>query len=83
MIINSIFLMIIPIRCFTCGTVIANLWTTYDNRTKRGEDPNKVLDELGFKRFCCRRMFLTHVNYIDVLLMYPNTEISDDEQDEE
>jgi DNA-directed RNA polymerase subunit N len=74
--------MIIPIRCFTCWKPIAQYWREYESRTKQGEDPNKVLDELEFKRFCCRRMFLTHVNYIDTLLLYQETEFSDDEQDE-
>ncbi len=28
------------------------------------------MDELGLKRYCCRRMVLTHVNRIDKLLAY-------------
>ncbi len=28
------------------------------------------MDELGLKRYCCRRMVLTHVNLIDKLLAY-------------
>ncbi|MGJ7029329.1 DNA-directed RNA polymerase subunit N (RpoN/RPB10) [Methanothermobacter sp. DSM 3267] len=26
-----------------------------------GEDPGKVLDDLGLKRYCCRRMLISHV----------------------
>ena len=26
-----------------------------------------VLDELGIKRFCCRRMFLTQVDIVDII----------------
>ena len=30
----------------------------------------KALDKLGLKRYCCRRMILTHVDLIDKLLAY-------------
>lgn len=30
----------------------------------------QAMDELGLKRYCCRRMVLTHVNLIDKLLAY-------------
>lgn len=29
-----------------------------------------ILDDLKMKRYCCRRMFLTHVDLIDQLLEY-------------
>jgi DNA-directed RNA polymerase subunit N len=62
--------MIIPVRCFTCGKVIGDRWEEYARRTKQGESPAKVLDELGMKRYCCRRMFISHVEVIDELLKY-------------
>ena len=31
---------------------------------------SKALDELGLKRYCCRRMLLTHVDLISKLLNY-------------
>ncbi len=62
--------MIIPIRCFTCGRPIAHLWEEFARRVKAGEDPARVLDDLGVKRYCCRRMFLSHVELIDEVLKF-------------
>lgn len=62
--------MIIPIRCFTCGKVIGNVYEIYKDRTDRGEDPEEVLDDLGIERYCCRRMFLTHRDLIDDVMQY-------------
>lgn len=54
--------LIFPVRCFTCGKPIGHLWEEFKVRVEKGEDPGKVLDELGVKRYCCRRMFLSHVD---------------------
>lgn len=54
--------MIIPIRCMSCGKPVAQLWEDYQKRVAAGEEPKKVLDDLGLKRFCCRSLFLTHVD---------------------
>ena len=52
--------MMIPVRCFTCGKVIGGEWELYQNRVSSGEDPAKVLNELGITRVCCRRMYVSH-----------------------
>jgi len=57
--------MIIPIRCFSCGKPIAQLWEEYKERVDNGENKKAVLDSLGMKRYCCRAMFLGHVDLID------------------
>ena len=51
---------IIPIRCQTCGKPVGGLWEKYKERVARGENPGKVMDELGIERYCCRALFLTH-----------------------
>lgn len=56
--------MIIPIRCMSCGKPIAHLWEDFKKRTAAGEDANKVLNELGLERYCCRAVFLGHVDLI-------------------
>lgn len=62
--------MIIPIRCFTCGKLIADRWEEFARRVKAGERTKKVLDDLGMTRYCCRRMFISHVDVVDDLLRY-------------
>ncbi|WWD01674.1 DNA-directed RNA polymerase I, II, and III subunit rpabc5 [Kwoniella sp. B9012] len=61
---------IIPVRCFSCGKVIGNLWDSYLELLAAGVDEGDALDRLQLKRYCCRRMVLTHVDLIEKLLMY-------------
>lgn len=56
--------MIIPVRCFTCGKVVGHLWEDYTKRVAKGEDGGKVMTELGMKRYCCRQLFLGHVDLL-------------------
>ena len=62
--------MIVPIRCFSCGKVLGNIYEIFKNRVDRGEDPDKVLDDLEIERYCCRRMLLSHVDLIDDVMNY-------------
>jgi len=66
---------IIPVRCFTCGKVIAPLYEEYKTRyekyketidagEKTKETPEKILDDLGLDRYCCRRMIISHVDLL-------------------
>jgi len=59
--------MIIPIRCMACGKPIAHLWEEYKRRIAAGEDAKVVLDELGLERYCCRSVFLGHVDLIETV----------------
>ncbi|MFH0831766.1 MAG: DNA-directed RNA polymerase subunit N [archaeon] len=59
--------MIIPIRCFSCGKPIAHLWEDFKKRVEAGEEAKKVLDELGLERYCCRAIFLGHVDLLDTV----------------
>ena len=61
--------MIIPIRCFSCGKPIAQLWEPFKERLEKEGEENrkKILDELGLKRYCCRAIFLGHVDLIDTV----------------
>lgn len=62
--------MIIPIRCFACGKPVGHLWEEYLERIKNGEDKKKVLDDLGLERYCCRALFLGHVDLLDTVMQF-------------
>ena len=75
--------MIIPVRCFTCGKVLADKWNYYckevekkqnqdsvlnvNSKTMQKTTEGKVLDNLGLKRYCCRRMMISHVDLINII----------------
>ena len=78
--------MIIPVRCVTCGKVLANKWNKYQELVKanpktdtQGDTINvrsdkigktvegDAMDQLGLKRYCCRRHLLTHVDLIEII----------------
>jgi len=63
-------MMIIPVRCFSCGKVIGSKYEAFKKRTEMGEDPKEVLDSLGLDRYCCRRMIVSHVDLIDEIMPY-------------
>lgn len=63
----------IPVRCFTCGNVIGEHWDEYvarSNTHEGTEEPRVVLDDLGIDRYCCRRMFVSHTDLVDVVSPY-------------
>jgi len=62
--------MIIPVRCFTCGKVVGSAFEKWTDRVAKGEDPTKVLDDLGLERYCCRRMIVSHIDLIDEVMPF-------------
>jgi len=62
--------MIIPIRCFTCGKLIADKWEEFSERIRSGQKAEEIYQDLGITRFCCKRMLVSHVNLIDDLLAF-------------
>ena len=57
--------MLLPVRCWSCGKVIAHVYEQYKQAVDSGEDPQSTLDDLGIERDCCRRMFVGQVDLID------------------
>lgn len=57
--------MMIPVRCFSCGKPLASQYDEFRKRIQNGEKAEKVMDDLGIKRYCCRRMIFSQVDLID------------------
>jgi len=62
--------MIIPIRCFSCGKPVAQLWEDFKQRRAKGEEVKKILDDMGLKRYCCRALFLGHLDMLNTVARY-------------
>ena len=62
--------MLIPIRCMSCGKPVGHLWAKYTKEVKKGKKPKEVLDKLGIERYCCRALFLGHVDLIDMVAKF-------------
>ena len=57
--------MIVPVRCYSCGKPIGQLWEEFKERTNNGEEKKKVMDSLYIERYCCRTVFLGHIDLAD------------------
>lgn len=43
---------------------MGSAYPEYVKRVGMGEEPAKVLDDMGFDRYCCRRMIISHADLI-------------------
>ena len=59
--------MLFPVRCFSCNKVIGNKIDLYE-KLQNQMDNNYIFEHLGIKRYCCKRMFLGHIDdKIDII----------------
>jgi len=59
--------------CINCLRTLPHmkaLWEKYKERVEKGEPAKKVLVDLGFDRYCCRALFLGHVDLIDTVAQF-------------
>ena len=62
--------MLVPVRCFSCNKIIGSHYEEFTERREKGEDPSEVMDDLGIERYCCRKIYVSHIDLIDELLPY-------------
>ncbi len=62
--------MLIPIRCFTCGNLIADKFQEYNEMQESSQSQEEILGSLGVERYCCRRMLLTTVETIQQVIPF-------------
>ena len=65
--------MMVPVRCFSCGKLVGDKWDEFARRVKQGENKGDILDDLGMKLYCCRRMLLSNVDVIDDVIKFFET----------
>jgi len=61
--------MMVPVRCFSCGKIVADDYEKFKELAKR-KSVLEVFNELQIDRPCCRRMYLSSVEFIDELMEY-------------
>jgi DNA-directed RNA polymerase subunit N len=44
--------------------MIGHLWEQYQTRTEAGDEAAEVMNDLGLERYCCRRMFVSHLDLL-------------------
>lgn len=53
----------LPIRCFTCNKMLGQYDQIFENYKKNNsENLIPFFEEYSIKRYCCRKVFLTHVD---------------------
>ncbi len=62
--------MLIPVRCFSCGKPVGHLWEKFCEKISNGKKPDSAMKELGLEIYCCRRMFVSHKDYIDDIIKF-------------
>eukprot|EP00744_Colponema_vietnamica_P010243 GILI01014502.1.p1 GENE.GILI01014502.1~~GILI01014502.1.p1 ORF type:complete len:115 (+),score=23.33 GILI01014502.1:55-399(+) len=62
--------MIIPVRCYSCGTVVGNKYERYRKLISEDYTEAEALNVLRLERYCCRRMILSHIEMIDDIVPY-------------
>jgi len=50
--------------------MVSDVFEEYVKRVREKESPEKVLNDLGITRYCCRRTIFSHVESIDDIMKY-------------
>ena len=67
--------MMCPVRCYSCGKVVADKYYEFREEVDKLQVPKegdvgRILDRLGFDRYCCRRMLISQDELIDEIISH-------------
>lgn len=54
-----------PIRCITCGNVLAQKWQTYQHLIENGISIEVALNSVGLRRYCCRIRMANPAKFVE------------------
>ena len=54
----------------TCGKPVGHLWEQFQKDIRAGRNVKNTLDKLGLERYCCRSLFMTHVDILKETAKY-------------
>jgi DNA-directed RNA polymerase subunit N len=60
----------VPVGHVEAGLRTGDKFAPFQSRVREGEEPAKVLDDLGLRRYCCRSMLISSVDVIDQVLPF-------------
>ncbi len=61
----------IPVRCISCGKPVGHLWEKFKERVEvKKEKRKKVFEDLKLNRYCCRSLFMGHVDLFDTVARF-------------
>ncbi|MGK0208820.1 MAG: DNA-directed RNA polymerase subunit N [Patescibacteria group bacterium] len=59
--------MIIPVRCFSCGKPIAQLYAEYKALVEAGTSHGDAMNKVALDRYCCRAQFLGQTDTLELV----------------
>jgi DNA-directed RNA polymerase subunit N len=54
----------------SCGKPVGHLYAKYKKDVEDGKKPQEVMDKLGVDRYCCRALFLGHVDLLKTVARF-------------
>ena len=54
----------------SCGKPVGHLHEKYVKALEKGKKPKETMDKLGLTRYCCRALFLGHVDLLDTVARF-------------
>jgi len=65
----------LPIRCFSCNKIIGCYNSIFENYLKTNNNYQFFFEKYNISRYCCRKIFLTHVDIYQYKPNFPHDNI--------